>query len=87
MAKTGDVIENPVTGNRATFLQTRGDTGGESLRFEWVIPPRNSLSPNISTRARGSPTRSSPGCYGAARGCNEIPRVPSLLVEGLERGA
>ncbi len=72
MAKTGDVIENRVADNRATFLQTRGDTGGESLRFEWVIPPRTSLSP---------------GGYGAARGCNALSRVPSLLVEGLERGA
>jgi len=39
VAKAGDVIENPVTGERITFLKTTQETNGELLRFEWVLPP------------------------------------------------
>ncbi len=39
MAKAGDVIENPVTGERITFLETTRETNGELLRFEYVLPP------------------------------------------------
>ena len=31
MAKTGDIIENPVTGERITFVETAADTGGARL--------------------------------------------------------
>jgi quercetin dioxygenase-like cupin family protein len=40
MAKAGDVIENPITGERITFLKTTRETDGELLRFEYVVPPR-----------------------------------------------
>ncbi len=40
MAKAGDVIENPITGERITFLKTTRETNGELLRFEYVLPPR-----------------------------------------------
>jgi quercetin dioxygenase-like cupin family protein len=39
MAKTGDVIENPMTGERITFLKTTRETNGELLRFEYSLPP------------------------------------------------
>jgi uncharacterized cupin superfamily protein len=39
MAPQGDVVENPLTGERVTFLETVGDTGGDLLRFEYVLPP------------------------------------------------
>jgi quercetin dioxygenase-like cupin family protein len=39
VAKAGDIIENPVTGERITFLKTTQETNGELLRFEWVLPP------------------------------------------------
>ncbi len=39
MAKAEDVIENPVTGERITFLETSEDSNGELLRFEYVLPP------------------------------------------------
>ncbi len=39
MAKTGDVIENPMTGERITFLKTTRETNGQLLRFEYVLPP------------------------------------------------
>ena len=40
MAKAGDVIENPITGERITFLKTTRETTGELLRFEYAVPPR-----------------------------------------------
>ncbi len=40
MARTGDTIEHPVTGERIEFLTTAGDTGGESLRMELLVEPR-----------------------------------------------
>jgi mannose-6-phosphate isomerase-like protein (cupin superfamily) len=39
MAKRGDVIEHPVTGERFTFLETREDTGGEYSRIEARVIP------------------------------------------------
>ncbi|MDQ3589958.1 MAG: cupin domain-containing protein [Actinomycetota bacterium] len=39
MARRGDVVENPLTGERVTFLETVGDTGGDLLRFEYALPP------------------------------------------------
>ena len=43
MAKAGDIIENPITGERITFLNTTQETNGEPLRFEDVLPPGFSL--------------------------------------------
>jgi len=39
MAQRGDVIENPGTGERITFLDVAADTGGELLRFDLRMPP------------------------------------------------
>ena len=39
MAKTGDVIENPVTGERIVFRKTAQDTNGELLQFELLLKP------------------------------------------------
>ncbi len=39
MAAAGDVIENPATGQRLTFLATARDTAGEVFRAEGVFPP------------------------------------------------
>ena len=39
VAKAGDVIGNPITGEQITFLKTTRATNGELLRFEYVIPP------------------------------------------------
>lgn len=47
MAHRGDVIENPVTGERITFLETSEDTGGELLRFEYVLPPGFSIPEHV----------------------------------------
>jgi quercetin dioxygenase-like cupin family protein len=39
MAYKGQVIENPVSGEKITFLQTSRDTGGEKLEFELELAP------------------------------------------------
>jgi quercetin dioxygenase-like cupin family protein len=39
VAYAGDVIENPTTGQRLTFLATARDTAGEVLRAEGAFPP------------------------------------------------
>ncbi len=40
MAKAGDVIENPITGERVTFLKTAQDTGGQLLQQDFIIQPQ-----------------------------------------------
>src|SRR5213592_3720632 len=39
MARAGQSIENPRTGERLTFLQTASDTGGELMSFEFALAP------------------------------------------------
>jgi quercetin dioxygenase-like cupin family protein len=39
VAKSGDVIDNPVSGERVTFHQTAAETGGELLRWEHALRP------------------------------------------------
>jgi mannose-6-phosphate isomerase-like protein (cupin superfamily) len=39
VARSGDVIENPVSGERIAFLKTASETGGELLRFVYEAPP------------------------------------------------
>ena len=39
MVKAGDVIENPMTGEKMTFLVTGRETAGELLRIDMVVRP------------------------------------------------
>ncbi len=39
MAYTGQTIENPVSGEKITFLQTAADTAGEKLEIELELSP------------------------------------------------
>ena len=39
MIRKGDTIENPVTGERITFLSTSADTDGEAVVIETVVKP------------------------------------------------
>lgn len=50
MANAGDTINNPLTGERITFLQTTRDTDGELLRFEYLIPPGFSIPEHVHPR-------------------------------------
>ena len=47
MAHPGDVVEAPLLGARATFLQTAEQTNGEVLRVEVVLPPGFSVSEHV----------------------------------------
>jgi mannose-6-phosphate isomerase-like protein (cupin superfamily) len=40
MLKPGDVLENPVTGERFVFRETARETAGESLVFDFYLAPR-----------------------------------------------
>ena len=40
MAITGQVLDNPVSGERFIFSQTAADTGGELLAVEFVVAPQ-----------------------------------------------
>ena len=44
MARAGDVIEHPVTGERLRFLKTAEDTGGEALEVELRVRPGGFVS-------------------------------------------
>jgi hypothetical protein len=79
MIHTGDTLENPVTGERVTFLATAGDTYGQAVVIETVVrpdgfvaaahvhPPRASASrsPRESLGSEWSATR--PACPSARR--------------------
>lgn len=47
MARGGETIENPLTGERVTFLRTARETNGELLRFEYVVPPGWSVPEHV----------------------------------------
>src|SRR3954462_3707020 len=40
MARSGDVLEDPISGDRLVFLQTAAETGGELLEYELTFTPR-----------------------------------------------
>jgi quercetin dioxygenase-like cupin family protein len=40
MIRSGDTIQNPVTGERITFHQTSADTNGEAVVIECTVQPR-----------------------------------------------
>lgn len=51
MAKRGDVIEHPVTGETFTFLETAEETGGEYVRIELRVRPHGFVAaPHIHPR-------------------------------------
>jgi mannose-6-phosphate isomerase-like protein (cupin superfamily) len=43
MVRSGDAIENPVSGERIVFRQTAGDTNGELLAFDYTLRPGGSV--------------------------------------------
>lgn len=44
MARQGETIENPVSGERVTFLETSRETAGGLLRLEWFLEPDGFLA-------------------------------------------
>jgi quercetin dioxygenase-like cupin family protein len=45
MARSGQTVENPATGERVTFIRTSADTGGELLELELVWPREGQRAP------------------------------------------
>jgi mannose-6-phosphate isomerase-like protein (cupin superfamily) len=50
MTRRGEVVENPITGERVIFLETSEGTNGELSRFEYVLPPRFSIPEHVHPR-------------------------------------
>jgi len=50
VAKAGDTIENPLSGERITFLEVPSETNGDLLRFDWRIPPGFSIPEHVHVR-------------------------------------
>jgi len=50
MARRGETIENPLSGERMTFLKTTADTNGQSFEFEFHAPPGWTVSEHIHPR-------------------------------------
>ncbi len=44
MIRTGDTIENPVTGERLVFHETSADTGGEAVVVEVFVEPHGAVA-------------------------------------------
>lgn len=52
MARRGDIVEHPVTGERITFLETSAETDGESATFELRVRPHGFVvAPHIHPHA------------------------------------
>lgn len=49
MARRGETIENPVTGERITFLETAEDTDGALLRVDFSLKPGGFLPGGVHT--------------------------------------
>jgi quercetin dioxygenase-like cupin family protein len=50
LARRGETIENPLSGERLTFLQTNTDTYGRFFEFEFVAPPGWTVAGHIHPR-------------------------------------
>ncbi len=56
---TGETIENPITGERITFLATSADTDGEAVVIETVVEPHGFVAAASSLPATRAGERSS----------------------------
>jgi quercetin dioxygenase-like cupin family protein len=45
MARAGETVTNPATGERVTFVRTAADTGGDSLELELTWPHEGQRAP------------------------------------------
>jgi mannose-6-phosphate isomerase-like protein (cupin superfamily) len=44
MIRSGQTIENPVTGERVTFRRTSADTGGQAVEIDVVVEPNGAVA-------------------------------------------
>ena len=57
MAHVGEILEQPLTGERLTFLETAATTGGDFLKISMEMAPGGRLPCLMSTRGRRSGLR------------------------------
>jgi len=63
MAFTGQVLDNPISGERFVFHQTASDTGGQLLAFDLVLTPDGHVPGGHAARS-GAPLPAAVGCRG-----------------------
>ena len=93
MARSGEVIQNPVTGETVTFLETAGETNGRLLRLE-MKAERASVSAHQHPRIAERWDLNTKTVYAmiergelAARRCGRVIRVPRHVVESFEQAS
>jgi hypothetical protein len=59
MIVPGQTIENPVTGERFTFTDTAGSTGGELLAFDFALRPGGKVPEVLTSATSGRSVRRS----------------------------
>ena len=77
MIRTGDTIENPVTGERITFLATSADTDAEAVVIETVVQPHGFVA-----AAHVHPSQSERFAVAAGTLGLEVGRETMTLAEG-----
>jgi quercetin dioxygenase-like cupin family protein len=75
MAHRGETIENPLSGERMTFLKTTKDTDGRYFKFEFVAPPGWAVPEPIHPRQEERTEMISGGLDGRVAG-EEIGLLP-----------
>ncbi len=60
MIRTGQTIENPVTGERVVFRKTAADTKGEFVLIDVFVEPHGFVAATHVHRARRSASKCSP---------------------------
>ena len=61
MAHRGQIIDNPVTGERIRFLRTAADTGGDLLEFEMELSTARTCIPSRRSASTCSTARCASG--------------------------
>ena len=81
MITPGQTLENPVTGERFTFIETAATTGGELLASSSGCAPAAPSRSRTCTRSRPSASRSSKAACASALGLRTVVAGPGDVVE------
>ena len=80
MIRTGEILENPVTGERLRFLKTSRDTGGESVVVDAVVKPGGTVGSGLVHRRQTKHFHVVSGTVGFKLGRRKLEAGPGDLV-------